>query len=214
MIDWGGIVLCGGRSSRMGRPKAWLPFGPQTMLQRVVHCLRLSVGPVCVVAAPGQSLPAFPPDVLIAHDETEGLGPLAGLAAGLKTLEGKCTAAFATSCDVPFLQVRFVQAVCARLGDHDVVTPVEADFCHPLAAVYRTLCARKIDLLLQEGKRRPADLFTAVPTSRIPVDELRSVDPPLASLRNLNDPQAYLAALREAGFDAPTGEWTETVEGS
>ena len=34
-MDVGGIVLCGGQSSRMGRPKAWLPFGNETMLERL-----------------------------------------------------------------------------------------------------------------------------------------------------------------------------------
>ena len=48
----GGIVLCGGQSKRMGRPKAWLPFAGELMLPRVVRLLRTSVEPVVVVAAP------------------------------------------------------------------------------------------------------------------------------------------------------------------
>ena len=55
-----GVVLCGGRSSRMGRPKAWLPFGRELMLPRVVRLLGEAVGPVAVVAAPGQDLPPLP----------------------------------------------------------------------------------------------------------------------------------------------------------
>jgi molybdopterin-guanine dinucleotide biosynthesis protein A len=49
----GGIVLCGGKSTRMGVPKATLPFGPETMLQRVLRLLSTAVSPVVVVAAPG-----------------------------------------------------------------------------------------------------------------------------------------------------------------
>ena len=45
-MNVGGIVLCGGRSSRMGRPKAWLPFGDELMLPRVVRILREVVEPV------------------------------------------------------------------------------------------------------------------------------------------------------------------------
>src|SRR5262245_66061476 len=98
----GGIVLCGGKSSRMGRPKAWLPFGDEVMLQRVVRIVREVVEPVVVVAAPGQDVP-LPPEVEIVRDEVEGRGPLAGLAAGLTALEGKVDAAYLSSCDVPFL---------------------------------------------------------------------------------------------------------------
>ena len=53
-LSIGGIVLCGGESRRMGRPKAWLPFGDELMLQRVVRILGEVVNPIVVVAAPGQ----------------------------------------------------------------------------------------------------------------------------------------------------------------
>ena len=79
----GGVILCGGRSSRMGRAKAWLPFGEETMLQRIVRILRTIVDPIVVVAASGQEIPPLPADVLIARDPEDGRGPLQGLAAGL-----------------------------------------------------------------------------------------------------------------------------------
>src|SRR3954470_13122208 len=97
----GGVILCGGRSSRMGRPKAWLPFGGELMLRRVVRVLRGVVEPVVVVAAPGQDVPELPAEVAIVRDEIEGKGPLAGLAAGLAALEGKAEATYLSSCDVP-----------------------------------------------------------------------------------------------------------------
>src|SRR5262245_1380289 len=105
----GGVVLCGGQSSRMGRPKAWLPFGGELMLPRVVRLLREAVGTVVVVAAPGQELPPLPEDVEVARDPQPGLGPLQGLAVGLQALEGQAEAAYATSCDVPFLSPAFVR---------------------------------------------------------------------------------------------------------
>src|SRR5258708_37920520 len=83
-----GIVLCGGQSTRMERPKAWLPFGPEVMLQRIVRILSDVVSPIVVVAAVGQDVPDLPQAVEIVRDEHEALGPLAGLAAGLKALEG------------------------------------------------------------------------------------------------------------------------------
>src|SRR4051812_49738323 len=85
----GGIILCGGRSRRMGRPKAWLPFAGEPMLARVVRLLGEVVHPLVVVAAPGQDLPPLPPDVLAARDPEEGRGPLQGLAAGLEALRGR-----------------------------------------------------------------------------------------------------------------------------
>ena len=81
-----GSVLCGGKSTRMGAPKATLPFGPETMLQRVVRLLETVVAPIVVVAARGQELPELSPDVPITRDEQDARGPLEGLRAGLKAL--------------------------------------------------------------------------------------------------------------------------------
>ena len=56
----GAVVLCGGESRRMGRPKAWLPFGPELMLQRVVRLVGTVARPIVVVAAPGRIFRNFP----------------------------------------------------------------------------------------------------------------------------------------------------------
>src|SRR5207244_3557337 len=76
MTRVGGIVLCGGQSKRMGRPKAWLPFGDEVMLPRVVRLLGEIVKPVVVVAAPGQDVPPLPADMSVVRDEEKGRGPL------------------------------------------------------------------------------------------------------------------------------------------
>ena len=68
-MNTGGIILCGGKSTRMGSPKAWLPFGPETMLQRVVRLLGTVVSPIVAVAAPEQSLPELPAEVIVTRDE-------------------------------------------------------------------------------------------------------------------------------------------------
>ena len=105
----GGIVLCGGKSTRMGVPKATLPFGAETMLQRVVRLLATVVSPIVVVAAEGQALPALPDEVTVTRDEREARGPLEGLRAGLKALPESVAAAYVTSCDVPLLVPAFVE---------------------------------------------------------------------------------------------------------
>src|SRR5690242_617824 len=108
-IGIGGIVLCGGLSTRMGRPKAWLPFGDELMLPRVVRIVSEVVSPVVVVAARGQVVPELPREVQMVRDEYEACGPLAGLAVGLAALAGRCAAAYLTSCDVPLLTPQFVR---------------------------------------------------------------------------------------------------------
>ena len=133
----GGIVLCGGKSTRMGVPKATLPFGPETMLQRVVRLLGTVVSPIVVVAAREQSLPPLPDEVAVTRDEREQRGPLEGLRAGLKALPNFVEVAYITSCDVPLLEPAFVERMVELLGDHDIAVMEIDGFPHPLSAVYR-----------------------------------------------------------------------------
>ena len=199
-----GIVLCGGKSSRMGRSKALLPFGPELMLQRVVRILSAMVSPIVVVAAQDQELPTLPAEVLLARDEREGRGPLEGLLAGMKELARRgCTtdlAIYATSCDVPLFSPAFIRQVLAALGPNQAAVPVEDRFFHPLAAAYRLSILPDIEALLAADQLRPAFLFDRVSTCRIPVAALRSADPELLSLKNCNRPEDYLAALEIAGY--------------
>jgi molybdopterin-guanine dinucleotide biosynthesis protein A len=192
-----GIILCGGQSKRMGRPKAWLPFAGEIMLPRVVRLLSQVVAPLVVVAAPDQELPPLPADITVVRDEERGRGPLMGLAAGLKALQGKAEAAYLSSCDVPFLRPAFVQRMIELRGDHAVCVSRVGDYFHPLAAVYRLDVLDEVERLLREDRLRPVFLFEAVPTRIVTADELADVDPCFESLRNLNTPEDYQAALRQ-----------------
>lgn len=202
MTRVGGIVLCGGKSSRMGRPKAWLPFGDETLLHRVVRVLSEVVEPVVVVAAAEQDLPPLPRSVLVARDDREYLGPLNGLATGLAALDGRADVAYLSSCDVPFLRATFVRRVVENLGDADVCLPEVGGFKHPLAAAYRISVLPKVRELIAANRLRPVFVTEMVPTRVLAATELAEED--LRSLRNLNTPEEYLAALREAGY-APVG---------
>jgi len=199
-----GIVLCGGRSSRMGRPKAWLPFGDEVLLQRTVRILSEVVQPVIVVAAPDQSLPSLPAHVQIARDDREYLGPLNGLATGLTTLGDHAEIAYLSSCDVPFLRSEFVRHVIDRLGDADICMPEVAGYRHPLAAAYRTNVLPDVRALVDCGRLRPIFLTDIRKTRLLSANDFVDVDPELASLRNANTIEEYDAALRDAGY-APAG---------
>jgi molybdopterin-guanine dinucleotide biosynthesis protein A len=199
-MNTGGIILCGGRSTRMGTSKALLPFGAETMLQRVLRLLAAVVSPIVIVAAAGQPLPDLPADVIVTRDEQEGRGPLEGLRAGLKALPGTVESAYVTSCDVPLLVPGFVRQMIDRLADHDIVVMEIDGFPHPLSAVYRRSTLPYVEALLTENRLRPVFLFEAVPTRRVQPAEMTSADPELLTLRNLNTREDYLEALKIAGL--------------
>jgi len=196
----GGIVLCGGLSTRMGTSKALLPFGPETMLQRVVRLLGTVVSPIVVVSAAGQELPSLPAGIILTSDEREASGPLEGIRAGLAALPEDVDAAYITSCDVPLLVPAFVQRMIELGTGYDIAITEIDGFAHPLSAVYRRAALPHAVELLAADERRVSNLFKRMRTRRIPASDLMSVDPPLDTLRNLNTREDYAAALAAAGY--------------
>lgn len=199
-----GVVLAGGRSSRMGTPKAALEWHGSTLLRRTLGVLARAVpGPLVVVRAPGQPLPEIPPQVGVVDDPEEGLGPLQGLAAGLAALEDRAPAAFVCSTDLPFLHPAFIHRVLAALTeDVDVVLPVARGHPQPLAAAYRVDLAPLVAELVAAGQRRPAFLLDHPRCRTLRLGEaelladpaLAAADSTLESVVNVNSPDDYRAA--------------------
>ncbi len=202
MSDTAGIVLAGGRSSRMGTPKAALEWHGSTLLRRTVGILaRVADGPVVVVRAPGQSLPGMPAAIEVVDDPREGLGPVQGLAAGLAAVAGQAGIAFVCSTDLPFLHPAFARRVLRAAADGaDVGLPVARGYPQPLAAAYRTALAPVAERLVREQRLRPAFLFEECAVTRLDDATLRAdpilaaLDPDLDSVLNVNEPADYEAA--------------------
>ena len=192
------VVLCGGKSVRMGRPKALLPFGPEVLLVRVLRVSAEVCGELVVVAAEGQELPGLPDGATVVRDARPEQGPLEGIAAGLAAV--RAPAAFVTSCDVPFLRAALVARLFDALGDGAAAQARVDGFAQPLLAVYRSSLAPKALGLVAEGRRRVIHLLEGEAATVLEEDAVRAVDPDLASFRNCNTPEEYAAALRDAGW--------------
>jgi molybdopterin-guanine dinucleotide biosynthesis protein A len=196
-----GIVLAGGRSRRMGIAKATLAFGTETLIERMVRIVGDATGQVVVVAAKGQELPRLSSGVVIARDRESDCGPLEGIANGIRALESTVDAAYITACDTPLVTPAFIRCIIGLLDDaHDSAVPVVGDREQPLAGVYRLSVLPVVEKLLGNGQRRVLDLLDLIRTRRIPEADLRTVDPDLQSVRNLNTPADYQAALAAAGL--------------
>jgi molybdopterin-guanine dinucleotide biosynthesis protein A len=200
-----GVVLAGGRSTRMGSPKAALDWHGSTLVRRAAGIVARAVdGPVVVVRAPGQELPWLPASVELADDAREGRGPLEGIAAGLAAIGERAQVVYVSGVDAPLLHPAFVRRVLALLDrDADVALPHAHGFAQPLAAAYRTAVASPLRALLREGGQpgtgallrrcRVAELDEAM---LLADPDVAALDPALDSLLNLNDPDEYAAARR------------------
>ena len=106
---------------------------------------------------------------------------------------------YATGTDVPFLEPRWILHLAELIGDADLAIPSVAGFFQPLAALYRKRSTMPaLEALLKEGRPGPVSLVESVKTLVVFEDEMRMVDPLLGTLRNLNHPEEYERALRDA----------------
>lgn len=197
----GALILAGGRSVRMGRPKAWLPFGSDTLLGRVSRALLQVAAPVLVLARDHeQELPPLPPAVGKLVDERCDAGPLAGLTQGLDHLAvahgfAETDALLLSACDLPFLDAEFVRGLTTHLADHDIVLPITDGREEPLAALYRVGLRAAAHELLHRGAGSPRALAAGARTCRLAGEALASIDPAGRCLWNLNTQADYERAL-------------------
>jgi molybdopterin-guanine dinucleotide biosynthesis protein A/molybdopterin converting factor small subunit len=185
------IVLTGGKSSRMGRPKALLLFAGEPLIVHTIRLLQKFFSDIVVVAAPEQELPPLP--VTITKDEVAYQGPVGGMFYGLQAAREELC--FVTSCDAPFLNPPLISYLLSLASDYDVVVPYWQERLQPLHAVYRRSVIPLLDEQLKRDELRPIFLYKKVRTREVTEEEIRRFDPEGLSFQNMNSPEDYHTAV-------------------
>ena len=184
------VILAGGLSRRMGRDKAGLPAGDGTLIQHLARRLDPVVDETIVAGGSGRyDLPG----VTTVDDRYPGLGPLAGIHAGL--LVARSPLVWVVGCDLPDVDPGLAALLCGLAGDVDAVVPRIDSEPQGVCAVYDRALAPRIEGLLAAGERRVKMLLGASNVRYVTPGELRAVDPELRSFRNINTPAEYRAWL-------------------
>jgi molybdopterin-guanine dinucleotide biosynthesis protein A len=140
------VLLAGGKSSRMGRDKAFLEFDGQPLWRRQMEKLgQLSPEQIMLSGPPRNEWSHY--DVI--SDEVENAGPLAGVAAAL----GKCTTPHLVvlAVDLPMMTANFLQSLLALCRGHRGAVSRNENGYEPLAAVYPAGCAFLANVALRSG---------------------------------------------------------------
>lgn len=164
-----GFLLAGGESSRMGRDKALLPYGGQTLAAHVAALLAEAASPVFVVGPRDRYGHLGLPVVEDAH---RGAGPLSGIVASLETLsalEPETEMALVVACDMPHLRADFLKALAAHAASCAADATLAAGpsgQVEPLCAVYRRTCLPQLAAALAAGQRKVRDALTGLRVAR------------------------------------------------
>ena len=173
----------------MGRDKGSLPFGGETMLDRIVRIVRTVAGRVIVVARRDQPAPS---SVTLAYETVEDLGPLAGIAAGLAASNSDLNVVVA--CDMPLIRPGVLERLVSLIDDYDACVAIANGQASPLCGVYRSRIAPDAQALLNSGERRLMRLLEVVRTKRVDAEVFRDIDPNLETFISVDTPEKYADA--------------------
>jgi len=205
------VILAGGAGRRIGREKSLLQFHGQSLIERSVERLFEVVDQVVVVARDHsqiERLRELVPGAVMAVDPVRGYGPLAGMQAGMAMACGEY--AFATGCDLPFLNTQVIEAIFERAMGYDGAVPESQGLPEPLHAVYRRARMEEAcRLAMGRGHRRISSTFGELNIRYVNQEELREIDPELLTLFNVNT----LKDLRRAEeMLSPSGTFRYSVK--
>jgi molybdenum cofactor guanylyltransferase len=198
MMPVTGAILAGGKSRRMGRDKAFLPFGKGMLIERVIEVVQQVADDVILITnAPAQyqrfGLPMF-------ADVIPETGSLGGIYTGL--MHTKTAYSLCLACDMPFVKPAFLRFLCETAAEADVVIPRNTEDFQPLCAVYSRVCREAIRQRIEAGQLKITGFFEQVRVRVIEGELLARYDPHNVMFFNANTPEEYERAQRMLGDQA------------
>jgi molybdopterin-guanine dinucleotide biosynthesis protein A len=189
------LVLAGGRSVRMGVPKAALPWGATTVIGTTVTTLRSLFKRVMVVAREEGDLVSelWDMDVRLLHDARPERGPLVGLAVGLGASDAPWC--FVTGCDMPLLRPEVIARMAQEMeGGCDIVAARVEGRIQPLHAFYSARCLSRAEALLETGVTSLRGLLSTCDVRTVAGGSFKDIDPALLSFMDLDTMKDYQMA--------------------
>lgn len=184
------VILAGGMSRRMGRDKAALPFGEETMLSHLVRLYRPHFDITAVSVNTAGRFETY--GALEVVDRHPGDGPLAGLEAAF--LDTDADLIFLTGTDLPLGDPALAHHLMEVRGDHDACLIRSAKGLEPLFAIYSSTCLDAVRKSLEEGRRSMFSMLQQVHTLELSAESLTDFNVQRI-LTNVNDPEEYARVL-------------------
>lgn len=181
----GGVILAGGESRRMGRPKALLRVGESTLIEAVIGRLRGACSEILIITNTPELYRHL--RLRMVPDALPGRQSLVGIFTGVLHMGGP---AFVCACDMPFLNPALIRHLGSLADGVDVVIPRHGGDYEPLHAVYTPACLEPIRRSVQRRERNTGFL-QEVKVRVVEVEEIRRFDPDLRSFVNVNTPEDY-----------------------
>lgn len=190
-----GVILSGGKSSRMGENKAFLRVDGERLIDRQVRLFRELFRQMIIVT--GAPLDYLDQDATIVTDILPDKGALGGIYTGLFFAAEEH--AFVAACDMPFLNRAFLEHMIRQAAGYDIVVPAPPDGLQPLHAIYGRRCLPVIKNLLERNRLQIKELYPSQRLLEIPPAVLGSFDPAGRMFLNINTPEDFNCLAPHSG---------------
>ncbi|MFF2447311.1 molybdenum cofactor guanylyltransferase [Neobacillus sp. NPDC058068] len=193
------IILAGGKSSRMGTNKALLKINEKTTIERTRDALKLLFDDIILVTNEPETYEFL--EMKMTSDQYPGMGPLAGIHAGLTASDYDVN--FIVACDMPFVSVELAEALVHSCGHYDAVIPVIHGKQQPLFAVFHKKIAGEAATCIEEGSLRMKHLLDRLNVLYVTESELQTYSQHDLErvFFNMNRPNEYEDAKKWAEAD-------------
>ncbi len=182
-----GFAVAGGRSQRMGRDKALLPWADTDLLGHALARLSRVADEVRIL--PGPQRRYTDRGVALVLDPAPNQGPLAGLLAALEGASGR--AALLLGIDLPLVPFRMLERLVALAGRGDAVVPVSPRGPEPLCAVYGAACLEPVRRRVAAGDLKMTAFWPDVRVRKVGPEELEVFGDPAELFLNVNALEDY-----------------------
>ena len=182
-----GIVLSGGRNTRMGGlNKALLTIAGQQVIDRIIHVLEDCFEQILIVTR--QPYLYKDRQLTVVNDIFEERSPLSGIHSGLINMKSEY--GFITGCDIPLINREVIRILIDEMEtDYDVIVPASGTFFQPLCAIYSRRCIPFIENMLRRGFMKTDRLYAEVRLKTVSYNRFLESDPELSCFFNVNTPE-------------------------
>jgi molybdopterin-guanine dinucleotide biosynthesis protein A len=180
-----GVILSGGKNKRMGENKAFLRVGEERLIDRTVRLFQRVFREVIIVTT--CPLDYLDQEAIIVTDILPEKGALGGLYTGLFYATDEY--AFLVACDMPFLNIAFLEYMVEQATSHDIVIPAPPDGLQPLHAIYARRCLPAIRARLDQNRLQIKGFYHGHSILEISPEVLYTFDPEGRMFLNVNTPE-------------------------
>ncbi|MGG0718987.1 molybdenum cofactor guanylyltransferase [Robertmurraya massiliosenegalensis] len=189
-----GIILAGGKSSRMGTNKALLNIEGKMVIEHAVEELKSIVNNIIIVTNSFDEYSFL--NLPMVKDEWKDMGPLAGIHAGLSF--SKTEQNLIVACDMPFISATLGDVLLKQLEEYQAAIPEISGQLHPLFAAYRKEVKDEAEKALEQKQLRIRGIFRNIHVKIMDETELNESGVAIddSDLFNMNHPEEYEQAKK------------------